>query len=87
MAEKTLELTEEQKLKKSLSLVIMAVLLVGLIVVYFVVSAKFADDTEGVTSDTAPSYVTVNSIDQKNITAVSYTNKGVEYTFTLTDGV
>lgn len=73
--------------KKSLSLVIMAALLVALVAVYVIVSAKFAGADDSAASDTAPSYVTVNSIEQKNITAVSYTNKGVEYTFTLTDGV
>ncbi len=61
----------------------MLIVLAGLIAAYLIVSANFAPGDAEDTADTGDSYVSVNSIEQKSIVGLSYTNDGVEYEFAL----
>ena len=63
---------------KGLSLVIWAVLLVGLVAAYLIVTSKLASDTDSTDTSADTTYITVNKIDESSIVGISYTNKGVE---------
>ena len=62
---------------------IWAVLLVGLVAAYLIVNSKFASDTDSTDTSADTTYITVNQVDESSIVGISYTNKGVEYSFTL----
>lgn len=75
--------------KKNLSLPIAAIVLGALIIVYIIVSAKFADfdDALDTSTDTGTATYAVNDIDENKITALSFTNDGVEYAFSLKEKI
>ncbi len=72
---------------KQITMIVMALLLVGLIAAYLAVSSSFPDESESTDTTAEDTYVSVNSIEEDSIVAVSFTNGGAEYSFSLSSEV
>jgi len=68
--------------KKQIGIIVMAVLLVGLLAVYFSIMGKWTEDDTADTGEDEQSYA-INTVDATTVNGISYTSGGVEYSFTL----